>query len=62
MISDQEILLTAASLDNPSVACQQLITMANDKGGKDNITVVAGYLAKKRRFASVLKFFRWFRR
>jgi protein phosphatase len=62
MISDQEILLTAASLDNPSVACQKLITMANEKGGKDNITVVTGYLTKKRRFASVLKFFRWFRR
>jgi serine/threonine protein phosphatase PrpC len=62
MISDQDILLTATSLDTPSVTCQALIDLANQNGGKDNITVVAGYLAKKRRFASVLKFFRWFRR
>jgi protein phosphatase len=62
MISDRDILRTAISLDNPSVACEKLIHMANQRGGKDNITVIAGYLAKKRRFASVLKFFKWFRR
>lgn len=62
MISDQEILVTATSLHDPSTTCRRLIDRANESGGKDNITVIAGYLDKQGWFASVLNFLKWFRR
>ncbi len=62
MIPDTDILVTATSLDDPSAACRSLIERANQNGGKDNITVIAGYTEKKSRFAWILKFLKWFRR
>jgi PPM family protein phosphatase len=62
MISDHDILMTATSLDDPSITCQRLIERANQSGGKDNITVIAGYLVRPRWFSWVLNFLKWFRR
>lgn len=45
MLSDLEILNIIRLNANLGAACQQLIDAANDKGGRDNITVVmAGFL------------------
>ncbi|MHB8205733.1 MAG: Stp1/IreP family PP2C-type Ser/Thr phosphatase, partial [Desulfomonilaceae bacterium] len=38
MIEDEEILATINSSDNPQQACENLVAMANQKGGRDNIT------------------------
>ncbi len=40
MIEDEEILATINSSDNPQQACANLVAMANQKGGRDNITVI----------------------
>jgi protein phosphatase len=40
MVGDEEILDTAAAVEDPQALCQKLVDMANEKGGVDNITVV----------------------
>ncbi|MGC8604924.1 MAG: Stp1/IreP family PP2C-type Ser/Thr phosphatase [Desulfomonilaceae bacterium] len=40
MIEDQEILTIIESAGNPQQACANLVTTANQKGGRDNITVI----------------------
>ena len=41
MVSDEEILgVLAASQPDPAAACDRLVRLANEKGGKDNVTVV----------------------
>jgi PPM family protein phosphatase len=40
MVGDEEILDIAAAVKDPQALCQQLVDMANEKGGVDNITVV----------------------
>jgi protein phosphatase len=40
MVGDEEILDTAASVKDTQALCQQLVDMANERGGVDNITVV----------------------
>ena len=40
MISDEEILDTAASVKDTQALCRKLVDMANERGGVDNITVV----------------------
>jgi serine/threonine protein phosphatase PrpC len=63
MVSDDDILSAATSVNNPVEACEKLIDMANKNGGRDNITVIAGYIRKKKSWLSLLFNFReWFRR
>lgn len=40
MVSSQQMVETLALFEDPQEACTQLVTMANEKGGTDNITVV----------------------
>jgi len=40
MLSDQEILKIIRPNGNLALACQQLIAAANERGGRDNVTVV----------------------
>jgi protein phosphatase len=40
MISDEEILAIVLEHDEPGVACEALIALANQHGGEDNITAV----------------------
>lgn len=44
MVDDHDIARIASGPD-PQRACQELITLANDHGGSDNITVVIGRVA-----------------
>lgn len=40
MLSDEEIKNTVDSNDNPELVCDELVRLANEKGGEDNITVL----------------------
>jgi protein phosphatase len=41
MVEDEDILLTLTSLNaNLPLAASQLVQMANDNGGRDNISVI----------------------
>lgn len=40
MVPDQEILKVLAAEEDPAAACDKLVDMANEAGGKDNVTVV----------------------
>jgi serine/threonine protein phosphatase PrpC len=42
MVSDEEILNILGGTPHTSEACDQLVKRANEKGGKDNVTVVVG--------------------
>jgi serine/threonine protein phosphatase PrpC len=62
MISDETILDIISFADNPVTVCDSLINAANENGGKDNITVVIGYIKKKKWYSALLKFMESFRR
>lgn len=40
LVEDGEIRLELTAGDDPAVACRNLVDLANERGGKDNITVV----------------------
>lgn len=40
MVADEELLAVAARHDDPGDACAQMVAMANQRGGRDNITVI----------------------
>ncbi|MDD5688586.1 MAG: Stp1/IreP family PP2C-type Ser/Thr phosphatase [Elusimicrobia bacterium] len=46
MVNDKDILKTITELKKPELICGKLIAMANDAGGKDNITVVVAQMQK----------------
>ena len=62
MMTDEAILEIISFAGNPVAACDSLINAANEKGGKDNITVVIGYLKKKKWYSALLKFMESLRR
>lgn len=62
MVADEEVLDIISFAENPGYACDSLIKAANQKGGKDNITVVIGYIRKKKWYAALFKFMEYFRR
>jgi len=62
MVSDDDILTVVLSTGDPALACQTLVKLANENGGRDNITVVVAYLANAGWLASFINFFRGRRR
>ncbi|QWR77646.1 Stp1/IreP family PP2C-type Ser/Thr phosphatase [Candidatus Magnetomonas plexicatena] len=62
MVPERAILLVVNSSDDPEEISSRLIGFANKKGGRDNITVIVGYVYKKRLFSFMYNFFKWFRR
>jgi len=62
MISDDDILALAVSMKDPAAVCDRLIELANEQGGKDNITVVVGYVRNNSWIPFLLNFKKWFRR
>jgi serine/threonine protein phosphatase PrpC len=47
MVADDEVLMIMATNDQPESACRRLVDEANNRGGKDNITVVAVFFVAK---------------
>lgn len=45
-VGDHEILQLATANNNPRAACQALVSLANERGGSDNITVLVARLDK----------------
>ncbi|MDQ5988703.1 MAG: hypothetical protein CSYNP_04464 [Syntrophus sp. SKADARSKE-3] len=62
MVPDNDILAVITAIDESSKACQTLVKMANENGGRDNVTVIAAYIIKKSWFASLLNIMKRFRR
>jgi len=62
MVFDEDILSAVIENDNPAGACERLIDMANGNGGKDNVTVIAAYIKKKRWLSFLSNLSKWFRR
>lgn len=62
MVADEDMMDIISLAENPGHACDSLIKAANRKGGKDNITVVIGYVRKKKWYAALFKFMEYFRR
>lgn len=47
MVDDETMLTVVTATSDPALACEQLVSMANANGGKDNITVIVVYINKK---------------
>jgi protein phosphatase len=47
LVSDDEILSVVLASNRPEAICDQLVKMANQKGGDDNITVIAAFLHRE---------------
>jgi protein phosphatase len=62
MVTDEDMLSIVSSSKDPDAASAALVDLANNNGGKDNITVVTAYLLKEGWLSSLLKFFGWGRR
>jgi protein phosphatase len=59
LVSNEEILFTVLSSTHLDIACDQLIKMANERGGSDNITVIVASVPKEGllpRFLRILRF------
>ena len=62
MVTDEAILEIISFAENPDAACDSLISAANNNGGKDNITVLMGYIRKEKWYSALFKFMEFFRR
>jgi len=62
MVPDEDILSVMTATTDPSIACEQLISLANENGGEDNITVITVYIKKESWFSSFFNVKKWFRR
>ena len=64
MVSDEDIGMTLQALGaNPNLAAQQLVQMANDNGGRDNVSVILVKVLREYPAGQGLasKIFGWFR-
>jgi len=62
MVSDDDILALAASSKDPAAVCDRLVELANKQGGRDNITVIVGFIRNKSWISFLLNLKEWFRR
>lgn len=62
MVDEADIVSTVNAFDGPSGACRALVDMANENGGKDNVTVVLVYISKEGFTSIINKLFRSGRR
>jgi protein phosphatase len=62
MVSDEDILALAVTTKDPAEVCDRLVELANKQGGRDNITVIVGYIRSKSWISFLLNFKEWFRR
>jgi protein phosphatase len=47
MVKDEQILQVLKEKENPQEICENLISMANNAGGKDNVTVIVARIEKE---------------
>jgi protein phosphatase len=62
MVSDDDILALAVSTKDPAAVCDRLVELANKQGGRDNITVIVGFIRNKSWISFLLNLKEWFRR
>lgn len=62
LVSDDEILLEVQSSHRPDMVCDELINLANQRGGGDNITVIVAHLRGKNPFFRLLRILGFTRR
>ena len=62
LVSDDEILLEVESNRRPAHACDELVNLANQRGGNDNITVIVAFLRGESLFSRLLGILGWIRR
>jgi protein phosphatase len=55
LISEDEILAEVQSTKRPDLACNELVNLANQRGGNDNITVIVVHLRGENLFSRLLK-------
>jgi protein phosphatase len=55
LVSEDEILLEIQSSSRPEIVCEELVDLANQRGGEDNITVIVGHLRGENPFFRLLK-------
>jgi len=62
LVSEDEILLEVQSSNTPDLACNELVNLANQRGGEDNITVIVAYLHRENLLFRLLRILGWIRR
>ena len=62
LVSEDEILLEVQSDNRPEVICNELVNLANQRGGADNITVIVAHLRGENLFFRLLKLLGFLRR
>ena len=62
LVSEDEILLEVRSSKGPEIACGELVNLANQRGGNDNITVIVAHLRGENLLLRLLKFLGLIRR
>jgi len=62
LISDDEILSEVQSSKRPEIVCDELVDLANQRGGEDNITVIVAHLHRENLLFRLLRILGWIRR
>ncbi len=61
LISEDEILSEVRSSKRPDLACAELVNLANQRGGEDNITVIVAHLHRENLLVRLLESLGWIR-
>jgi protein phosphatase len=62
LVSEDEMLLEVQSSNRPATVCNELVNLANQRGGEDNITVIVAYLHRENLLFRLLGILGWIRR
>ena len=62
LISDDEILAEVQSSNRPDLVCNELVDLANQRGGEDNITVIVAHFHRENLLFRLLRILGWIRR